>query len=195
MWRLDWWRFQEGIDAQTSIQMKVFKLTIKLTFLFLAILTCHSCDEKSTKPTDFDAISETLSNHKVTIIFVGTSWCAATQHTIKEQVIPYLSNPEEGIGFVLIYFGTLNDIPEHLLENTTLIEMESLGGMDKMIANRKLNKVLNDYKRVNYVPFSILTDQQGNILNYDSNKKRYSGISEIKWQIENASPRQDAKRE
>lgn len=161
------------------------KNIITIAFLFLSFLTCQSCNEKSTNSHDFDAVSKTIASHKATIIFVGTSWCAATQNTIKEQVIPYLSNPEEGIGFVLIYFGKLNDIPEHLLENTTLIELESLGGMDKMIANKKLNKVLNDYKRVNYVPFSILTDQQGNILNYDSNKKRYSGISEIKWQIEN----------
>ena len=161
------------------------KNIITIAFLFLSFLTCQSCSEKSTNSHEFDAVSETIANHKATIIFVGTSWCAATQNTIKEQVIPYLSNPKEGIGFVMLYFGTLNGIPDDLLKNTTLIELESLGGIiDKTVASRNLNKALNNYKRVNYVPYTILADRQGNILNYDANEKRYSGFYEIKQLIE-----------
>ncbi len=161
------------------------KNIITIAFLFLSFATCQSCNEKSTNSPDFDAISETIANHKATIIFVGTSWCAATQYNIKEQVIPYLSNPKEDIGFVFLHFGTLNGIPDDLLKNITLIELESLGGIiDKTVASRNLKKVLNNYKRVNYVPYSILVDQQGNILNYDANKKRYSGFYEIGLLIE-----------
>ena len=66
-----------------------------------------------------------------------------------------------------------------------MIELESLGGIiDKTVANRSLSKVLNNYNRVNYVPYSIFVDQQGNILNYDANEKRYSGFYEIKQLIE-----------
>ena len=161
------------------------KNIITIAFLFLSFVTCQSCNEKSTNFPDFDAISETIASHKATIIFVGTSWCAATQNTIKGQVIPYLSNPKEDIGFVFLYFGTLDGIPDDLLKNITLIELESHGGLDKTVANRRLSKVLNNYKRINYVPFSILVDQQGNILNYDANEKRYSGFYEIKQLIEN----------
>ena len=158
--------------------MTVKKLTI--AFLLFTILSCQSCSEKCTNSPDFDAVSETIANHKATIVFVGTSWCAATQYTIKEQVIPYLSNPKKDIGFVFLHFGTLNGIPDNLLKNTTLIELESLGGIiDKTVASRNLKKALNNYKRVDYVPYSILVDQQGNILNYDANGKRYSGFYEI----------------
>lgn len=161
------------------------KNIITIAFLFLSFLTCQSCNEKSTNSHDFNAVSETIANHKATIIFVGTSWCAATQNTIKEQVIPYLSNPKEDIGFVFLYFGTLNGIPDDLLKNITLIELESLGGIiDKTVASRNLNKILNNYKRVNYVPYTILADHQGNILNYDANEKRYSGFHDIKQIIE-----------
>lgn len=161
------------------------KNIITIAFLFLSFVTCQSCNEKSTNFPDFDAISETIASHKATIIFVGTSWCAATQNTIKGQVIPYLSNPKEDIGFVFLYFGTLDGIPDDLLKNITLIELESHGGLDKTVANRSLSKVLNNYKRINYIPFSILVDQEGNILNYDANEKRYSGFYEIKQLIEN----------
>lgn len=156
------------------------KNIITIAFLFLSFVTCQSCNETSSDSTDFDAVSETIASHNATIIFVGTSWCAATQNTIKEQVIPYLSNQKEDIGFVFLYFGTLDGIPDDLLKNITLIELESFGGIiDKTVANRNLSKVLNNYKRVNYVPYSILVDHQGNILNYDANEKRYSGLYEI----------------
>ena len=55
------------------------KNIITIAFLFLSFVTCQSCNEKSTKSHDFDAVSETIASHKATIIFVGTSWCAATQ--------------------------------------------------------------------------------------------------------------------
>ena len=102
-----------------------------------------------------------------------------------ENVVPYLNNPNEDIGFVLIHFGDKDEISEAVLERYLVINQSSYSGVDKIVANTRFKVLLKDYRYQNSMPMVILVDRQRHVLNYDSEKSVYLSLGEILWHIRN----------
>lgn len=153
--------------------------------ILFAFQACQLNGPSRGKDNGWDSIPEVIETHDSTVIFVWSSWCQAGRLTFMETVVPYLNNPNENIGFVLVHFGKKDDVPEEVLERYKFINQSSHGGLDKMVANIRFKVLLKEYCYQNSMPMTILVDRQRRVLNYDSEKGEYQSLREILWQIRN----------
>lgn len=159
---------------------------IRFIPLLFAVLfsSCQSGEGGLSGNYDCETVKREIASHSKTVIFVGTSWCVASQNTIQNQVLPYLSHPQDSIGFVMMYFGNKEEIPDTIRQKHIVMHTPSKGGFDKFVINRWLKKLLKRYESQNYVPLTLFVDSEGNILNYVPSGKRYSSFGEVVWEIE-----------
>lgn len=159
---------------------------IRFIPLLFAVLfsSCQSGEGGLSGNYDCKTVKREIASHSKTVIFVGTSWCVASQNTIQNQVLPYLSHPHDSIGFVMMFFGDKEEIPDAIRQNHIVMHTPSKGGLDKSVMNHRLKKLLNGYKSQNRVPLTLFVDCEGNILNYLPAEKSYASFGEIVWKIE-----------
>ena len=159
---------------------------IRFIPLLFAVLfsSCQSGEGGLSGNYDCETVKREIANHSKTVIFVGTSWCVASQNTIQNQVLPYLSHPHDSIGFVMMYFGDKEEIPDTIRQKHIVMQSSSKSGFDKFAMNHRLKKLLKRYESQNYVPLTLFVDSEGNILNYVPSGKRYSSFGEVVWKIE-----------
>lgn len=159
---------------------------IRFIPLLFAVLfsSCQSGEGGLSGNYDCETVKREIASHSKTVIFVGTSWCVASQNTIQNQVLPYLSHPQDSIGFVMMYFGNKEEIPDTIRQKHIVMQSSSKSGFDKFAMNHRLKKLLKRYESQNYVPLTLFVDSEGNILNYVPSGKRYSSFGEVVWEIE-----------
>ena len=159
---------------------------IRFIPLLFAVLfsSCQSGEGGLSGIYDCETVKREIASHSKTVIFVGTSWCVASQNTIQNQVLPYLSHPHDSIGFVMMFFGDKEEIPDAIRQKHIVMHTPSKGGFDKFAMNHRLKKLLKRYESQNYVPLTLFVDSEGNILNYVPSGKRYSSFGEVVWEIE-----------
>ena len=159
---------------------------IRFISLLFAVLfsSCQSGEGGLSGNYDCETVKREIASHSKTVIFVGTSWCVASQNTIQNQVLPYLSHPHDSIGFVMMFFGDKEEIPDAIRQKHIVMHTPSKGGFDKFAMNHRLKKLLKRYESQNYVPLTLFVDSEGNILNYVPSGKRYSSFGEVVWEIE-----------
>ena len=159
---------------------------IRFIPLLFAVLfsSCQSGEGGLSGNYDCETVKREIASHSKTVIFVGTSWCVASQNTIQNQVLPYLSHPQDSIGFVMMYFGNKEEIPDTIRQKHIVMQSSSKSGFDKFAMNHRLKKLLKRYESQNYVPLTLFVDSEGNILNYVPSGKRYSSFGEVVWKIE-----------
>jgi glutaredoxin-related protein len=126
-------------------------------------------------------IDSIIQQNDYTIIFAWTEWCKASQNQLKEYLIPFLKEIPDNIGVVSICCTETNKLVDFLTENDfkhpVYLLSGSWSGLDKWRLNRRFHALLDDYKSVNYLPIVILCNTQKQILNWDTNNKRYYGIA------------------
>jgi hypothetical protein len=126
--------------------------------------------------TEVDSI---IANNDTTIIFLWTEWCNASQNVFKENIVPFLSQKANNIGFISIFYGK-EDVIASILENNQCLYpsycLTSYSGIDKRSMYYLLNSFLEDYKQMDFVPISLMCNKNGNILNYEDEIDEYSGI-------------------
>lgn len=165
--------------------MKQRKSILLIVVILFAMAACGPNDQSGANSNGWDLLPEVIGAHDSTVIFVWSSWCQASRLTFMENVVPYLNNPNEDIGFVLVHFGKKDEIPEAVLERYVVINQSSYGGFDKIVANARFKFLLKDYRYQNCMPMVILVDRQRCVLNYDSDNGEYLCLGEILWQIRN----------
>ena len=148
----------------------------------LNFISCsHIMSEYSSGVSDLEQtkIDSIITNNNRTIIYLWTEWCYGSRQHFMEDVVPYLQQKSDTIGFISIFYGS-EEVLDSILMKTQcdypIFRIKSLGGLDKNRMYKLLNLFLKDYKQMNYVPVSLICDKNGNILNYDNDKKRYSHI-------------------
>ena len=167
------------------MEADMFRSIRFIPLLFAVLLSSCRCHENGMFGNyNQEAIEHEIASHGKTVIFVGTSWCVASQNTIQNQVLPYLSHPHDSIGFVMMFFGDKEEIPDAIRQKHIVMHTPSKGGFDKFVINRRLKKLLNGYKSQNRVPLTLFVDCEGNILNYVPAEKSYASFGEIVWKIE-----------
>ena len=167
------------------MEADMFRSIRFIPLLFAVLLSSCRCHENGMFGNyNQEAIEHEIASHGKTVIFVGTSWCVASQNTIQNQVLPYLSHPHDSIGFVMMFFGDKEEIPDAIRQKHIVMHTPSKGGFDKFVINRRLKKLLKRYESQNYVPLTLFVDSEGNILNYVPSGKRYSSFGEVVWKIE-----------
>lgn len=174
--------------SKNGFSYYILLLLMTKLFPFILSVLFFSCQvNNGNYPTDYDAeiVSREIASHDTTIIFVGTSWCQGSMHSFQEYVTPYLNKKHDNLGFVFIYFGDIDDIPEEIVQQYLVMIAPSNKGLDKIIINRMLKGLLNDYRKQSGVPITLLVDKEGNIMNYDESKNRYTSFGEVVWRIEN----------
>ena len=159
-----------------------FVLAIFAGILFFNFICCgHISSERSNDISDSERneIDSIIANNNLTIIYLWTEWCDGSREHFINDVVPYLQQKSDTIGFISIFYGSEEMLESILLETKCdypTFRIKSNGGLDKIRMYKLLNSFLKDYKRMNYVPVSVICDKNGNILNYDENKKEYSHI-------------------
>jgi len=133
---------------------------------------------KEYNKTEIDSI---IQHNDYTIIFGWTEWCRASQSELKEHLVPYMKKAPANIGIISICCGNYEKIKDFLrinkCEHSIYLLSDSWGGLDKWRLNKRFHKLFDKYKSVNYVPIVILCDTQKQILNWNTNDKRYNGIA------------------
>ena len=150
--------------------------------LFFNFVSCnHTISEQSSNIYDYrqNKIDSIISNNNFTIIYLWTEWCGASRFHFIEDVAPFLRQKPDSIGFISIFYGDINELESILLETKcdypTFI-IKSWKGWDKIRIYKLLNSFLKDCKKMNYVPVSVICNKNGDILNYNEDKKEYSHI-------------------
>jgi len=150
--------------------------------LFFNFMSCSRIvSEQSNKIYDYDQnkIDSIIAHNNITIIYLWTEWCSGSRSHFIEDVVPFLQQKPDNIGFISIFYGSINELETILLESGCdypTFRIKSWGGLDKIRMYKLLNSFLKDYKKMDYVPVSVICDRNGNILNYSKDKEAYSHI-------------------
>lgn len=124
-------------------------------------------------------IENIISNSDITVIYAWTEWCQGGKNTYENYMQPFIDTLNSDICVVLLYAGNIDTTISINKENVNIFYLKSNGGTDKLKFNKIFNTVFRDYKKLDYVPISILCDREGNILNYNESSKDYSSFGEI----------------
>lgn len=140
---------------------------VKFFFLVCLSFVTSSCFHATSSEIQqcIDLMSKEMKHSKTSFIFVGAQWCKPCKSSLKEQ---FLQNPllkEDSIGVMVIYFPDRSYI-DNLLSDAnykgSFYRFDSHGGLDKMVANALLKKIIPNYKDVNYMPIMLRIDSIGN---------------------------------
>ena len=156
-----------------------FVLASLIGVLFFYFTCCNRFISNDISDSERNEIDNIIANNNLIIIYLWTEWCGGSRQHFINNVVPFLQQKSDTIGFISIFYGTEEMLDSILLETKCdypIFRIESMGGFDKNRIYKLLNSFLKDYKRMNYVPVSVVCDKNGNILNYDEDKKEYSHI-------------------
>ena len=159
-----------------------YMLASFIGILFFSFISCDGVIlEQSNDISDLEQnkIDSVIANNNLTIIYLWTEWCEGCRYHFREDVVPYLQQKNDTIGFISIFYGSEEMLDSILLETECdypIFRINSRRGLDKNRMYKILNSFLKDYKKMDYVPVAVMCDKNGNILNYDENKKEYSHI-------------------
>jgi len=145
---------------------------MKRIFVFLLSTIClsfgtSSCfhTSSSSEQECIDMMSKEIEHSKTSFIFIGAQWCRACKPSLEEQ---FLQNPllqEDSIGVMVIYFSDKSHFDKLLSEvnyKGSAYKFDSRSGLDKMVANNILKKIIPDFEKVNYMPIMLEIDSLGN---------------------------------
>ena len=158
------------------------KIIIILSVFVLVAGSCRQSTNKRDKiisSENVNNIDSIIANNNLTIIYLWTEWCYGSREHFIEDVVPYVQQKSDTIGFISIFCGSEEVLESILLETECdypIFRIKSWGGLDKNRMYKLLNSFLKDYKKMDYVPVAVMCDKNGNILNYDKDKKEYSHI-------------------
>ena len=159
-----------------------FILASFIGILFFSFMSCgRVVSEQSDSIYDYkqNKIDSIISHNNLTIIYLWTEWCDGSRFHFIKDVAPYLQQKPDNIGFISIFYGNVKELKTILTEakcDYPTFVINSWSGLDKVRMYKLLNSFLKDYKRMSYVPISVICDKNGNILNYNEDRKKYSHI-------------------
>ena len=141
----------------------------KTVILFISLLSflIVSCGERQSSDIQkcTDLMRKEIEKSKTSYIFIGAQWCSACKTSLQEQ---FLQNPrlkEDSIGVIIVYFSDktyANSLLKETQYNRCFFRFDSYSGLDKLLANDLLKKVIPDYKKVNYMPIMLEIDSLNN---------------------------------
>ena len=144
------------------------------TIMALGWASCKSTGDHNPMAYDRQKVAEVIAAHDTTILYFMTSWCQAGQHDFESNLKPRLEIASDFKAIAVVCIGELEEIMRlnGLNDNVFLFNRASCQGFfDKMFINNECNKLLTDYKRVNYVPLGIVCNREGEILNWNTNEE------------------------
>ena len=151
------------------------RLLFVLCVLIASLLTsCFSDENQNSKTYDRQNVDEVIASHDTTILYFMTSWCQAGQHDFERNLKPFLENASGTKAIVVVCIGELEEVMrlKGLNDNVFLFSKASRQGFfDKVFINNECKSLLNDYKRVNYVPLGIACNSSGEILNWNTDEE------------------------
>ena len=143
-------------------------------FMALGWASCKSTGDHNPMAYDRQKVAEVIAAHDTTILYFMTSWCQAGQHDFERNLKPRLEIASDSKAIAVVCIGELEEIMRlnGLNDNVFLFNRASRQGFfDKMFINNECNKLLTDYKRVNYVPLGMVCNREGEILNWNTNEE------------------------
>jgi hypothetical protein len=175
------------VKKQNNMQILKMKLHALILMGILFLIRCTYNPSNDTlsgnnpyiKEYNQHEIDSILVNNDTTIIYVWTEWCIGATGHFTRDVVPFLKQKPENIGFISLFFGVEKNLVSILENNQCTYPtycLKSRRGHDKISAYLLLSSFLGDYKFANYIPISLLCNKEGNILNYDHESKEYSHI-------------------
>jgi hypothetical protein len=166
-----------------------FILAIPIGILLFNLICCSNIASEQSNKYNYDQnkIDSIIAHNNLTIIYLWTEWCYGSRGHFIYDVVPYLQQKSDMVGFISIFYGSVNELEAILLETKCdypTFRIKSRRGFDKIRMYKLLNSFLKDYKIMNYVPVSVICDKNGNILNYNENEKKYSHITDCIRKLE-----------
>ncbi|MDR1006566.1 MAG: thioredoxin family protein [Bacteroidales bacterium] len=138
-----------------------------------------------------DEIDSLVLCNKYTIIYCWGVWCKPCLSHLQNEISSYLdAKTNDSIAFLPICIGGSEDKVLSVLHSINFkygsyIFSSKNTALDKYIINNKFNKLFNSYKKVDYVPFVVLLNNNKDVLNYNIKEKRYYSLSETLEMLNN----------
>ena len=151
------------------------RLLFVLIVLTASLLTaCLSDGNQNSVTYDRQDVAEVIATHDTTILYFMTSWCQAGQSDFENNLKPYLGNASDSKAIIVVCIGELEEVMslKGLNDNVFLFTKASRQGFfDKIFINNECKSLLKDYKRVNYVPMKVVCNNNGVILNWNTDEE------------------------
>ncbi len=150
------------------------KLVVLLSAIVMASFctSCNSVESKNAFGYDRSRVEAVIADHDTTILYFMTSWCQAGQSDFERNLKPYLGKASDTKAIVVVCVGELEQVANlgNGDKNLLVCSTPSRNPLsDKLFINKECKKMLNGYKRVNYVPVSLVCNRNGEILNWNTN--------------------------
>ena len=145
-----------------------------VALMAIGMLSCSSSENQETTNYNRSKVEEIIANHDTTILYFMASWCQASQSDFENNMKPFLGKASDTKAIVVVCIGESESVMNLnvLKDNMFLFNKASrLGFFDKFFINNECNRLLIDYKQVNYVPLEIACNRYGEILNWDTNEE------------------------
>ena len=149
-------------------------LFISIVLLASLMTACFSGGNQNSQTYNRQDVAEVIASHDTTILYFMTSWCQAGQHDFENNLKPYLGNASDSKAIVIVCIGELEEVMrlKEFNDNVFLFSKASRQGFfDKVFINDECKSLLEDYKRVNYVPLDIACNSNGEILNWNTDEE------------------------
>lgn len=148
----------------------------RLIIVFCAFVTSALMISCNQNPSGYDRqeVADIIASHDTTILYFMTSWCQAGQHDFENNLKPRLEKASDSKAIAVVCIGELEEIMRlnGLNDNVFLYSKASRQGFfDRLFINNECKKLLNDYKRVDYVPLGMVCNREGEILNWNTNEE------------------------
>ena len=142
---------------------------IVLISLMISLIGVSCSGENNISEKEKTKIQEVIENHDKTLIFVCAEYCEASKSMLEQNIKPYLEGLERNdVGIVIIYYGGEDAVANLASINRLIITSDIRHPLlVKRDANKTMKSLLNNYKRTNAMPISLLVDKNGIVLNYD----------------------------
>ena len=144
-----------------------------VALMAMGMLSCNSFVSQDSAKYDRSKVEEIIANHDTTILYFMTSWCQAGQGDFERNMKPHLGKATDTKAIVVICIGELEEVMslKGLNDNVFLFNKASRQGFfDKFFINNECDRLLIDYKRVNYVPVELVCNRKGDIMNWNTDE-------------------------
>ena len=142
---------------------------IALISLMISMIGVSCTGQGGFTENDKVQIQEVMANHEKTLIFIWAEYCQASKNMFEANIKPYLEGlANNNVGIVIIYYGK-EEAVSNLVSNNRLIVTSGLQTplLVKRDANKKMKKLLKNYRKSNGMPIPLLVDKNGFVLNYE----------------------------
>ena len=150
------------------------RIIVFLCAVMMAVLwsSCNSISDREVQSYDRSRVEAVIADHDTTILYFMTSWCQAGQSDFERNLKPYLGKASDTKAIVVVCVGELEQVANlgNGDKNLLVCSTPSRNPLsDKLFINKECKKMLNGYKRVNYVPVRLVCNRNGEILNWNTN--------------------------